>query len=105
MTFLPPLPIDGLVPGAEWERGEASGVDDAALDALTLDVVRDQPEAMAETHALVVVHQGKIVREAYGHGNDEHSTLISWSISRSQLSLAPYCSTHSRPGRLPVHWD
>jgi len=44
----------------------------------------DQPtEALAETHAVLVVQRGQVVAERYGEGIEPYTTLISWSMAKS----------------------
>ena len=70
-------------PALDWVEGEL----DPAVDAGTLDgvisVLASQPPDLATTLALVVVHNGRVVREMYGPDTDASTTLISWSMAKS----------------------
>ena len=46
-------------------------------------VLANQSSDVGNTTALVAVHNGRIVREMYGPGVDQESTLISWSIAKT----------------------
>jgi len=67
----------------DWLDGEL----DPSVDAETLDgaisVMASQPQHLATTLALVVVHNGRVVREMYGPETDSSTTLISWSMAKS----------------------
>jgi CubicO group peptidase (beta-lactamase class C family) len=92
MLPLPPQPRDVPWPTEAWPEGELpKGVD---LEAL-LDHAFDEASPLAVTHAVVVVHHGRIVVERY-HGALEHfdrpptpvtddTGLLSWSMAKSVL--------------------
>jgi CubicO group peptidase (beta-lactamase class C family) len=92
MLPLPPQPRDVPWPTEAWPEGELpKGVD---LEAL-LDHAFDEASPLAVTHAVVVVHHGRIVVERY-HGALEHfdrpptpvtddTALLSWSMAKSVL--------------------
>ena len=60
---------------------DSSPIAKARLDAAIAPLFED-PE-MAETRALLVMHQGKIIAERYGEGYDEDTRFISWSMAKS----------------------
>ena len=70
-------------PTLDWLDGEL----DPTVDVETLDGVMaelaSQPQHLATTLALVIVHNGRIVREFYGPETDASTTLISWSMAKS----------------------
>ena len=70
-------------PTLVWLDGEL----DPTVDVETLDGViaelASQPQHLATTLALVIVHNGRIVREFYGPETDASTTLISWSMAKS----------------------
>ena len=67
----------------DWLDGEL----DPTVDAETLDgvisLLASQPPDLATTLALVVVHNGQVVREMYGPETDATTTLISWSMAKN----------------------
>lgn len=101
----PPLvPLPSQPPGVPWPTvewhasapdGPPDGTDDVDVD--TLDRLLDEPFAggssastptFGVTHALLVVHRGLLVAERYGAGTTPHTTLPSWSLSKSILQAA-----------------
>jgi CubicO group peptidase (beta-lactamase class C family) len=70
-------------PAINWLDGEL----DRTVDVETLDgvvsLLASQPHHLATTLALVVVHNGCVVREMYGPETDASTTLISWSMAKS----------------------
>jgi CubicO group peptidase (beta-lactamase class C family) len=70
-------------PTLDWLDGElAPTVDAESLDG-AISRLASQPQHLATTLALVVVHNGRIVREMYGPETDATTTLISWSIAKT----------------------
>lgn len=71
-------------------RGEfTTAVDGAAVESEIAAVIGDRD--MTElTEAIVVIHRGKLVAEAYAAGVDCDTTLISWSMAK--------CITHALIG-------
>lgn len=83
VSAFPPQPLEVAWPTEQWPTGEpAAGVDTDRLRAIVERAMR-QPEELGTTLALVVVHRGVVVAEAYGPETDESSTLISWSMAKS----------------------
>ena len=60
---------------------DSSPVAKARLDTAIAPLFEDP--AMAETRALLVMYQGKIIAERYGDGYDEDTRFISWSMAKS----------------------
>jgi CubicO group peptidase (beta-lactamase class C family) len=73
----------GPFPTADWLQGAVDGdvVEAEMLDACRL--IENRPQVEGVTHALLVLHRGKVVHEFYGDGLDQRSTLISWSMAKS----------------------
>ena len=70
-------------PTLDWLDGElAPSVDAETLDGVIAELT-SQPPRLATTLALVVIHNGRIVREFYGPETDASTTLISWSMAKS----------------------
>lgn len=83
---LPPQPSGTPWPTLEWPRGDLGDVGDpVAVDRLVRGVVADQPPRLGQTLAIVVVHHGRLVAEAYGPGVGPDTALISWSVAKSAL--------------------
>ncbi|MEH6790460.1 serine hydrolase domain-containing protein [Parasphingorhabdus sp.] len=60
---------------------DSSPMAKSRLDAAIAPLFDDP--AMAETRALLVMHQGKIIAERYGDGYDADTRFISWSMAKS----------------------
>lgn len=100
---LPPHPEHVSWPTATWPTGKlGSHVDQGRLDKLLAHAFADTPpQDLAETHALMIVQNGRKVLERYwnGHGPDE--TYKSWSMAKS--------ITHAligilvREGKIDIH--
>ena len=73
----------GPFPTTDWLQGavDQDVVESEMLNACHL--IEARPKASGVTHALLVVHRGKVVHEFYGEGIDKDSTLISWSMAKS----------------------
>ncbi|MEZ5377371.1 MAG: serine hydrolase [Acidimicrobiales bacterium] len=87
-TRRPPLPPqpDGMAwPTDTWPTSDPA--DDVDADRLTSLVQRgfgpDPEAATADNLALVVIHRGRLVTEAYGPNTASDDTLISWSMGKS----------------------
>lgn len=52
---------------------------------LALPFSDDADPTFGETHAVVLVHKGRIVAERYGFGADASTRLLSWSMAKSVL--------------------
>ena len=71
------------LPIGDWEAVEPhESVDVQEMDQ-AIAILASQDPAVGETSALVVIHNGRIVREVYGPDADVDSTLISWSIAKT----------------------
>ncbi|MCG8669650.1 MAG: beta-lactamase family protein [Pseudomonadales bacterium] len=70
-----PIPTDlqeNVLPDTYWYKGRE----------------RDTASLLRETGTagLVIVHNDKVIHEAYDYGNDERSTFASWSVAKSFTS-------------------
>jgi CubicO group peptidase (beta-lactamase class C family) len=87
VSDLPPLPTQprGLAwPTADWAQGPLPDHDGEALDALMAQAFDQGPETpLGVTHAVLVVHRGRIVLERYGEGHGPQVTCRSWSMAKS----------------------
>jgi CubicO group peptidase (beta-lactamase class C family) len=87
MTLLPlPTQPTGVAwPTLDWPTGDLpAGVDRARLDGL-LDHAFGQAETadLGETHAVVVIQNGRLLLERYGAGRGPQTTCHSWSKAKS----------------------
>lgn len=69
------------------------GVDSRVVDGSISHLV-GRPVTEGQTHALVVISGGHIVREWYGEGFTSHSTHISWSMAKSILHALIGCAVN-----------
>ncbi|MEQ3649282.1 serine hydrolase [Hyphomonas sp.] len=84
---LPPQPEGLAWPTQGWETGEIPGEAAALVQPLIDQAMAGKPEdKMGETRALVIVHQGKIVVEAYADGFGPDTKQVSWSMAKSVTS-------------------
>ena len=67
----------------DWVSGKFdSAVNGAAVESEIGSVI-GECELSDLTKAIVVIHRGKLVAEAYAEGVDHNTTLISWSMAKS----------------------
>ena len=75
--------VTSRFPAAQWEMGPLGGdVDAETVQAQIADTIGEH-EATDITQAILVVHRGKVVAEAYGPDTDSETPLISWSMAKS----------------------
>lgn len=82
-----PLPAhpEGLEwPTEAWPTG--GDAPDALAPLVEEAMVSTRAEALGESRAVVVVHGGRIVAEAYGDGFGPDTKLVSWSMAKSITS-------------------
>lgn len=78
-----PLASTTVFPTVDWVSGQPdSDVDDARLRHEIVTVIGDQ-EHTGTTLALLAIHRGRLVAEAYSEGIDRDTSLISWSMAKS----------------------
>ncbi len=100
---LPPHPENVSWPTRAWPTGEPEGhIDQARLAALLGYAFADTPpEDLAETHALVIVQNGRKILERYWKSHGPKETYRSWSMAKS--------ITHAligilvRDGKIDIH--
>ena len=84
---LPALPKQNPAtpwPTKDWPTGELPPhADKAALTRLIADAFEGGSDQLGETHALVIIHAGKLVLERYADGLGPASTFPSWSKAKS----------------------
>ena len=82
---LPSQPADVPFPTTEWPAGPLpASLDIARFDAALAEAFT-QPASprLGETHALLVVHAGRLVFERYGAASSATATQPSWSMAKS----------------------
>ncbi len=85
-------PVPALSPALPWPQGESSalapvpGALRVALDAAVESAFVDPRGATIQTHAVVVVHAGRLVAERYRAGVDEDEPLLGWSMTKSLVA-------------------
>jgi CubicO group peptidase (beta-lactamase class C family) len=87
LPALPPQPEGVRFPDPDWSAGEPlREVQRDRLDAVVSRVM-DAPFVYetGSTHAIVVIHRGRLVLERYGDEQTADTTLISWSMAKSVL--------------------
>ncbi|MCP3983852.1 MAG: serine hydrolase, partial [bacterium] len=85
---MPPLPLQpaGVPwPTEAWPTGQPEAdVDREALERVYRTLIEQADEAQTgQTHALLFVHRGRLVAEAYDSEHDRDSQLVSWSMAKS----------------------
>ncbi len=69
-----------------WPLGDDVGEPDQALEVLLEDVLRRDNNSGLNTRALLLVHEGRVVAEAYDQGADADTPLLGWSMAKSLMS-------------------
>jgi CubicO group peptidase (beta-lactamase class C family) len=82
---LPPQASDCPWPTTAWPVGDLPGGDGAHAARALVDRAMEQPRELGLTLAVVVVHRGRLVLEAYGPDTDADTPLISWSMAKSMV--------------------
>ena len=96
MAILEPVPLDQLPalpsqpagvpwPTREWPTGSLPDrVRSTDLEAILDRAFGAEPDpGFGESHALIVVHEGRIVAERYGGDSTPDTPLLSWSMAKS----------------------
>lgn len=86
----PALQSPELLDSIPWPRGNMTdsasipGVDYAALNAAINNAFNDDtPSGPVNTHAVVILYDGKIIGERYAEGMDKNTRLMGWSMTKS----------------------
>lgn len=82
---LPPQPAGTPWPTNDWPAGDVPASADKARLSQLVDYAFTPvlPDDLRETHALVVIHGGRLVIDRYGAGVTATDTLASWSVAKS----------------------
>ncbi|MEQ9315498.1 MAG: serine hydrolase [Henriciella sp.] len=84
---LPPQPEGLAWPTAGWEEGDLPPDIEVDIQALVDDAMsRELEDLMGETRAIVIIHRGKLVLEAYRDGFGPETKQVSWSMAKSVTS-------------------
>jgi CubicO group peptidase (beta-lactamase class C family) len=87
---LVPLPAqpDGVAwPSAGWESGALPAEHASEIqELLDIAMVGGRGDLGGETHAVVIVHKGRLVAEVYRDGFDAGTRHMSWSLAKSVTS-------------------
>lgn len=71
-------------PTEAWDTGAMPAGTDAEVEALVAEVMgRDKTDLMGETRAVVIIHDGRLVFEAYRDGFGPETKQVSWSMAKS----------------------
>ncbi|MCP5044137.1 MAG: serine hydrolase [bacterium] len=80
---LPTQPPGVPFPTDEWPEGEGAIPVDRERVCAIAEIPFDDVERFGETHALLVVHRGRLVFERYGDGYGPNEIYRSWSMAKS----------------------
>lgn len=84
---LPPQPEGVAWPTDGWETGALPQDIAADVQARVDDVMaRSLGDEMGETRAVVIIHEGRLVLEAYREGFGPETKQVSWSMAKSITS-------------------
>ena len=84
---MPAQPDGQAWPTAGWETGELPPETAETIHALLdLAMVGSRDDLGGETRAVVIVHRGKLVAEAYREGFGPDTRQMSWSLAKSVTS-------------------
>ncbi|MDJ0921637.1 MAG: serine hydrolase [Henriciella sp.] len=77
-------PADTAWPTQQWDEGSMPAETAPVVDALiTKALSTEKEELMGETRAIIVIHEGCLVAEAYRDGFGPDTKQISWSMAKS----------------------
>lgn len=81
---LQPHPADLAWPTTSWETAAMPEQTAAIVEGLISDAMsKELSDTMGETRAVVIIHNGKLVAEAYRDGFDRDTKQVSWSMAKS----------------------
>ena len=72
---------------APWPLGSRIDTIDSSLQVHVADIVREDNALGLNTRALLVVHKGRIVAEAYDQGAGPATPLLGWSMAKSLTAI------------------
>ena len=71
----------------QWPAGNSVAEGDSELHQLIASQLASDNHMGLNTRALLVVHHGQIIAEAYGQGAGPDTPLLGWSMAKSLMSL------------------
>jgi CubicO group peptidase (beta-lactamase class C family) len=81
---LQPHPVDTAWPTENWEVGTLDRETEEVVGNLIVQAMLGQRgDVMGQTRAVVVIHKGKLVAEAYKDDFSEDTKQVSWSMAKS----------------------
>lgn len=81
---LQPHPADVAWPTEAWETGEMPAETAPVIeDLIAIAMAGEKTDLMGETRAVVVIHRGRLVMEAYRDGFGPSTKQVSWSMAKS----------------------
>ena len=84
---LPPQPEGLAWPTAGWETGEMDPAVAATVSPMIdTAIAGEKAGPMGETRAVVIIHHGRLVAEAYRDGFGPETKQVSWSMAKSVTS-------------------
>jgi CubicO group peptidase (beta-lactamase class C family) len=72
---------------SRWPHGNRVDTTEAPLQALLEEILAEDNQLGLNTRALLLVHKGQIVAEAYGQGSGPNTPLLGWSMAKSLMSV------------------
>ena len=75
--------VEHTVSDAQWPLGNTVGPVDPTVQTVLESLIQRDNAAGYNTRALLVVHQGRIVAEAYAQETDANTPLLGWSMAKS----------------------
>ncbi len=72
---------------SHWPHGNRVESQQAPLQALLEDILAKDNQLGLNTRALLLVHDGHILAEAYGQGSGPNTALLGWSMAKSLMSV------------------
>ncbi|MDP6095716.1 MAG: serine hydrolase [Gammaproteobacteria bacterium] len=70
-----------------WPLGDTVSAPDVSMQSLLATQVQQDNTLGLNTRALLVLHESKILAEAYAQGTDETTPLLGWSMAKSLNSI------------------
>ena len=81
---LQPHPEDTVWPTTSWEIGTLNPeIEETVGNLIVKAMLGEKDDVMGQTRAIVVIHKGKLVAEAYKDDFREDTKQVSWSMAKS----------------------